>query len=108
MARILSAGPMARGASAQRQVSASTKTGIRWMVTRVIRKPTLVCTVSMVPTHLGSDSLITLAENCAELATMEMPKTMARPAKAQGGAPNSKPIPVEMPAPGRWMWRPRR
>jgi hypothetical protein len=58
--------PLAKKTNVQRQPMTASIGGTRWIDTIVKRKPTQVCTVTMVPTRSRSDSSTTLAENFAE------------------------------------------
>src|SRR5262249_48288979 len=61
IAAIPSAGPSASAVKAQRQPTASTRTGTSWMLPRVSRKPAEVWSVSAVPTACRGAASVTIA-----------------------------------------------
>ena len=106
-------GPAARNKKVQCQPTAALIGGTRWIDTIVSRKPTQVCTVTMVPTCSASDSSTTLAENCAESATTVIPQTAQKTTSSHGGLPNRKPastaqLPLRSMAPMVSVVRPQR
>src|SRR6476620_7529489 len=86
-----SAGPIARNAKAQVQPIYASIVGIRRIVTRVNKKPRLVCRVRAVPVYSLLQSSLIAAENWAESATMAKPQTRHTQVSRMGFLPKSRP-----------------